>query len=94
MPKLRPSDAENARRVVRAQISAGKELNGVESDELAAAAGFTTRTLNNKMEHPETFSLGELQRIAQRLRWTPVQAASVIMGRPLTAKEVKDFILM
>ena len=38
--------------------------------------------------------LDEMQKIATVLKFTPLQAASVLLGRELTSKEIKEFILL
>lgn len=94
MPKLKPNEQEERNRIVRAAISSNMELYSVPEDEVAIKAGFTKRTLQNKRARPETFTLEELQRIGKALKFTPVQAASIVLGRVMTSKEVKEFVLM
>lgn len=94
MPKLKPSEQEERNRIVRAAISSNMDLYAISEDEVAARAGFTKRTLQNKRAKPETFSLDELQKIGKTLKFTPVQAASIIMGRVVTSKEVKEFLML
>lgn len=94
MPKLKPNPTEEANRVARACISNNMELYAVDEEALAMQIGITRRTIITRREKPETFTLQELRKMAKTLKWTPVQAASVVLGRPLTSKEVKDFIMM
>lgn len=94
MPKLKPNPTEEANRVARACISNNMELYAVDEEALAMQIGITRRTIVTRREKPETFTLQELRKMAKTLKWTPVQAASVVLGRPLTSKEVKDFIMM
>lgn len=94
MPKIKPTQKEEVRRIVRAQISANQNLYGLDISTMATKAGISTRTFYSRLEAPENLTLNELQNLSKLLKWTPVQAASIILGRLLTAKEVKDFILM
>lgn len=94
MPKLKPSPNEESKRVVCACIDSNMALYNVDEDTLAARMRVTKKTVQNRRKKPESFTLEQLQAIAKTLKWTPVQAASVVLGRPLTSKELKDFILM
>ena len=94
MPRLRPSDQEESNRVVRACISAGMERQAIDDDQLASKLGVTKKTIQNKRHKPETLTLQELQKMAKALKFTPFQAASVLLGRELTTKEIREFILM
>lgn len=94
MPKLKSSDQEESNRVVRACISAGMERQAIDDEKLAVKVGVTKKTIQNKRHRPETLTLHELQKMAKVLKFTPFQAASVLLGRELTAKEIREFILM
>lgn len=94
MPKLRPNPTEEARRVVRSCISASMELHDVDDELLAAKIGVKSRTVKIRRENPENFTLGDLWSMNKTLKLTPIQAASIVLGRPLTSKEIKEFILM
>ena len=94
MPKLTSSDKEKADNIVRACIKSNQELYSVTSSELTRRVGIVDRTLRNRMVQPEGWRLEELRRAAKALKWTPLQCASILMGRPMTAKEIKDFIML
>nr|WP_288829788.1 hypothetical protein [uncultured Clostridium sp.] len=94
MPKLKSRDKEVSSRVVQACISNNLELYGLNESIMAIKMGVTPRTVQNKRAKPETITLGELWTISNALKLTPVQAASITLGRPLTSKEIKDFILL
>lgn len=94
MPRLKPSDQEAANSIVRACISGNMERHHLDEEQLAVKVGVTKRTIQNKRKQPETLTLQELQRMAKALKFTPFQAASVLLGRELTAKEIREFILM
>ncbi len=94
MPRLKPDETEERRKVVRACVSSGMELYSGSEDSLAARMGVTTRTVQNRRSRPENYTLEELWTVAKTLKWTPIQAASVVLGRPLTSGEIKEFILM
>lgn len=67
MPKLKPSPIEEKRAVIRDYISGGMARYGIGYEELAIIARMSSRTLYNRMEKPETFTLDELIRIFNRL---------------------------
>lgn len=94
MPKLKPSDNEVASRITRAAISNNMDLYGVSEDFLSAKAGVTVKTIQNKRKRPETLTLEELWLLSKTLKLTPIQAASIVLGRTLSSKEIKEFILM
>lgn len=94
MPKVRPNHTEEASRVVRACVSGNMALHNISEEQLAVKMGVTKRTVQNRRDEPRNYTLEELWVVARALKWTPIQAASVILGRPLTSKEVKEFILM
>ena len=93
MPKLKPGIQEERNRIVRSCIRGNQERYGVSDDQLASRIGVVTRTVQNRRDRPENFTLKELQEANQILKLTPVQAASMILGRDLTAREFRDFIL-
>lgn len=94
MPKLKPNLTEEASRVVRSCISSNMELYAISEETLAVKTGVTKRTVQNRRKKPEDYTLGELWTVAKALRLTPIQAASIVLGRPLTNKEIKEFIIM
>ena len=71
-----------------------KERLAIDDAALAVKVGVTKKTIQNKYHRPETYSLDEMQKIATVLKFTPLQAASVLLGRELTSKEIKEFILL
>lgn len=94
MPKLAPNDKEVAGRVFRACISANREMYDIGESVMAAKAGIAVRTFRGKCENPETFTMKEVWSLSKVLKLTPVQAASILLGRPLTSREIKEFILL
>lgn len=94
MPKIKPSYYEERRRIVRACITANQERYGYTDEHLAKILCITVQTFRRRMKYPDSFTLNELQSLGHTLKFTPIQAASIILGRDITAKEVKDFILM
>lgn len=94
MPKLKTSTFEEHRRIVRACITASQERYGYTDEQLAKLLGISLQTFRKKKQTPDNFTLFELQALSHTLKFTPIQAASIILGRDITAKEVKDFILM
>lgn len=94
MPRLKPSEQEEANRIIRAALSAGMERQALDNEQLASRMGITPQTIRSKRRRPETITVDELRRLSRLLKFTPIQAASIVLGRDLTAKELKDFILM
>ena len=94
MPKIKPTEQEEANRIVRACISGNMERYMVSEDLMAAKLGVTKRTIQNRRNQPGSFELKDIQRLAKILKFTPIQAASMVLGRDLTNKEIKEFILM
>lgn len=94
MPKVKPTQTEESSRVVRACISSNMELYGISEDLMAAKMGVTTRTVQNRRVMPRNFTLEELWALSKTLKWTPIQAAEIALGRTLSSKEIKEFIVM
>lgn len=94
MPKLAPTGKEIAERTVKACISNNTDLYGLSDDVIATKLGLTPRAYKERRKDPGKFTLPELWALSKALKLTPVQAAGIALGRPLTSKEVKDFILM
>ena len=79
MPKLKPNIQEERNRIVRACIAGNKERLAIDDAALAIKVGVTKKTIQNKYHRPETYSLDEMQKIATVLKFTPIQAASVLL---------------
>lgn len=93
MPKLKPSDQEERNRIVRACIAGNQERQGIDDAGLAKCLGVVPDTVRNKKKRPETFTLRELQTVSRALKFSPIQAASIVLGRDLTTSEIRDFVL-
>lgn len=94
MARLKVSDEEKKNRIVRAAISGGQEREGYTDADMAKCLGVSVATYRAKKQAPGKFTLDDLQTIGRLLRFTPFQWAAIGMGRELTAKEIKDFILL
>ena len=94
MPKLKPSEKEERDRITRSVIRGNQERYGVKDDQIAKTLGLHPYTYSDKLNEPERIRLDELQALSRLLKFTPIQAASLVLGRDLTAREIKDFILM
>lgn len=93
MPKLKPTEQEERARIVRACIAGNQERYGIDDEGLAHYLGVVPGTVRNKKKKPETFTLRELQAVGKALKFSPIQAASIVLGRDLTKSEIKDFII-
>ena len=78
MPKLKVNPLEQKRRVVRAYISKNMDLYGLDEETVAAKVHFTKRTLQNKRKRPETFTLNELWKISNILKFTAEEKAEIL----------------
>lgn len=78
MPKLAPSFNEAKNRQVRAIISSGMELQGIDEVTLAKRIGRAKRTLQDKRKRPEIFTLQELRALAMALKLDETQKAQLI----------------
>ncbi len=94
MPKLKPNQTEESSRVVRSCITGNMELYAIKDEQLASRMGVCKKTVQNRRDKPENYTLKELWAVAKVLKLTPIQAASIVLGRPITSKEIKEFILM
>ncbi len=64
----------------------------ISDERLANLLCISVQTFRKKKKNPDNFTLLELQ--GRALKFSPIQDASIILGRYITAKEAKDFILM
>ena len=60
MPKVRPFEMEQKRRIVRASVASKKELNGWDDNQMAAICRVSISTIKRRLERPEDFTLAEL----------------------------------
>lgn len=93
MPKVKPSIFEERKRIVRSCIAANMERYGIADEYIAKSLNVTMATYRKRKENPNSFTLQELQTLSRVLKFTPIQAASIVLGRDLTAREFRDFIL-
>lgn len=94
MPRLKPSPEEDKNRIIRAIIAGNQERYAVSDEFLAEHLHISLATFRKKKSRPVNFDLIDIHALSRYLKFTPVQAASIALGRNITAKEVKDFILL
>lgn len=82
------------RQITRACITANQERYGYFDEQLTKLLCILIQTFRKRNKDPDYFTLVKLQSLGRTLEFTPIQAASVVLGRDITAKEMKDFILM
>lgn len=82
------------RQITRACIIANQERYGYFDEQLAKLLCISIQTFRKRKKDPDYFTLVELQSLVRTLKFTPIQAASLVLGCDITAKETKDFILM
>ena len=66
MAKLKPGIQEERNRIVRSCIRGNQERYGISDDLLAKRIGVVTRTVQNRRDRPENFTLKELQDLTAR----------------------------
>lgn len=89
MAVLKQSDAEQSRRIARAEIEACILRSGLSKEQVLVTCGFKETTFYGRKKCPDDWQLSELQRLAKKSGMTPLQAASIILGRQVTASEIK-----
>lgn len=94
MPKVKASPTEEASRVARACINGNMALYDISEEQLAVKMGVTKRTVQNWRNEPKNIPFEKMWILAKALKLTPIQAASMVLGCPMTSKEIKEFILM
>lgn len=93
MPKVQPSIFDERKRIVRSCIAANMERYAITDEQMAKCLAMTVQTFKKRKADPTSFTLFELQLMSKILKFTPIQAASIVLGRDLTAREFRDFIL-
>lgn len=78
MPKLKPSKTEVQNRKTRAVINYGMSKEAVTDNELAKRICRTNRTVRNKKQQPETFTLEELRILIKVLKLNDSQIVELI----------------
>lgn len=77
-----PNSPESVRKAkdkhFRALIAEASSERKVKKKDIASAAIMTAQSLRNKLERPETLTLGELRRIAGFLGWTSEELEKII----------------
>lgn len=82
------------RQITRACITANLERYGYFDEQLAKLLCILIQTFRKRKKDLDYFTLVELQSLVRTLKFTPIQADSLVLGCDMTAKEMKDFILM
>lgn len=81
MPKVKPTDLEMKRRVVRSCIARGMEAEGVTPVALATRARFSKETFYNRRKRPELYTLQELWAVVQTCKLTDGELVAILRGR-------------
>lgn len=77
MPKLKKNIwADRVSRTIKSQM----DLTGVNRERMESIMGCSVATFYNRMNSPETFQLGELKRLAERLKFSDEQILA-LFGR-------------
>lgn len=67
MPKLRRPAEEAQNRAIIAKIKYGMEMTGTTVEGLALSMRTSTKTVYERLKHPEEFRLRELRAVASKL---------------------------
>ena len=70
MPKLKESEKEIKNRTARAYIAKNMELYNLSDEQVATLLHIVKRTYQRKLKRPETFTLEELRKLCQVLKFT------------------------
>lgn len=81
MPKTKPIDLEQKRRIVRGIIIGRMERNGLKIDEVAARLHCTSRTLQTRRSKPDSLRLDELWTLCTMLKMTDQEIVQMIRGK-------------
>lgn len=87
MAKLPPNEAQQRAKLVRAIICANQERYDVTDKQLAKLLNVRPETIGRKKNRIGGFDLNEIQVIAPVLRLSPMQAASLSLGREVKISE-------
>lgn len=80
MPKLKPSDLELANRETRSVIVSNMALYDITEDDLAKRLSCTVRTIQNKINRPQTITWMEMRILIKFLKITNDQLPRLIGG--------------
>lgn len=87
MAKLPPSEAQQRAKLVRAIICANQERYDVTNKQLAKLLNVEEITISRKKNRIGGFNLNEIQIMNQVLHFSPMQAASLSLGREVKISE-------
>ena len=78
MPKLRQPPQDLAKRHLLATIAQRREFLGLTLDQLAKAAGISTKTMRCRMRQPELFTYQELLGVTSKLGFTAQDVCNLL----------------
>lgn len=78
MPKLKESEVEQKNRITRAYIVKNMELYSLSDEEVALKLHIVKRTFQNKKKRPGTFTLDELRRLCNVLKFDDQEKAMIL----------------
>lgn len=78
MPKLKQSETEQKNCITRAHIAKNMELYGLSDEEVAVKLRIVKRTFQNKKKRPGTFTLDELRRLCNVLKFDDQEKAMIL----------------
>lgn len=81
MPRVKPTDLEAKRRVVRSCIARGMEAEAVTPISLATKARFSKETFYNRRKRPELYTLQELWAVVQTCKLTDGELVAILRGK-------------
>lgn len=81
MPKLKISESEQRKRTAGGIIEKRMRQSGYDVDSLAVRMHFCTQTMRNKLNRPETFTLGELWQLCDILKVNDLERCVLLGGQ-------------
>lgn len=87
MAKLPPNEAMQRAKLVRSIICANQERYDITDKQLAKLLNLQPETVGRKKNRIGGFDLNEIQILAPVLHFSPMQAASLVLGREVKISE-------
>lgn len=84
MPKVKPTDLEQKRRIVRGIIKGRMERTGLKDDDIAPRIRCAKRTFQYRKQKPDTLRMDQLWILCQLLGLTDLEIIQMIRGKEAT----------
>lgn len=94
MPKLPVSPEQQALDVADTTIQTILTRNKLDYKKTPVICRFGTKAYYNRRDDAGEWKVSELQRLARKTDMGLLEAASIILGRKVTAKDIKEFLII